>query len=72
MCIEWHAGRRPSGRTSLATRWIDAGTICTPAKSRAGARAFGTREWEIVRLSPAFARPRAQGNGAGRDNGRRA
>jgi len=45
MCIEWHAGRRPSGRTSLATRWIDAGTICTPAKSRAGARAFGTREW---------------------------
>ena len=74
--IEWHAGRRPSGRTSLATRWIDAGTICAPAPSAPGhalsAPAVGSCLFARARLSPAFARPRAHGNGTGRDNGRRA
>ena len=34
--------------------------------------AFGNWTFARARLSPAFARPRAHGNGTGRDNGRRA
>ena len=74
--IEWHAGRRPSGRTSLATR----GSMRAPSAPRRNlapghalsAPAVGNCLFARARLSPAFARPRAHGNGTGRDNGRRA